>query len=79
MDEGTLEQIGRLAARSHVLEAEVRKAILEQIDSQGSEVVGAAEIRDLAEAFAWVTNPSQGHGNRAQGHRGPREGVKIGY
>jgi hypothetical protein len=47
---------------SHLLEAKVRNAILGQLRSQGDEVVGAKEILDLAEAFAWVTNPGQAHG-----------------
>jgi hypothetical protein len=63
MDEGTAEHIRGLAAESHLLEAKVRQAILGQVQAEGSEVVGAAEIRKVAEAFAWVTNPGQTHGS----------------
>jgi hypothetical protein len=63
-DDGHLEKIQALSAESHQLEAEVRHAILEQLKAQGSQVVGAREILDLAEAFAWVTNPAQAHGGR---------------
>ena len=62
MPERTAEEIRGLAAGSHLLEAKVRHAILEQLLSEGPEVVGAREILDLAEAFAWVTNPAQSHG-----------------
>lgn len=62
LDERTHEEIRRVAAGSHLLEAKVRRAILEQLAAQSSEVVGAKEILDLAEAFAWVTNPGQAHG-----------------
>jgi hypothetical protein len=65
IDEETTERIRNLAAESHVLEANVRRAILEQLQTQGTQVVGAREILDLAEAFAWVTNPGQAHGGRA--------------
>ena len=64
MDEETAQQIRALAVESHSLEAKVRQAILECVRAEESEVVGAAEIRDLAEAFAWVTNPGQAHGGR---------------
>jgi hypothetical protein len=47
---------------SHLLEAKVRRAILGQLDAQASQVVGAKEVLDLAEAFAWTTNPGQDHG-----------------
>ncbi len=60
--ERTAEEIRGLAAGSHLLEAQVRHAILEQLLSQATEVVGAREILDLAEGFAWVTNPAQRHG-----------------
>ncbi len=62
LDEKTEEEIRKLAAGSHLLEAKVRRAILEQLAAQSSQVVGAKEILDLAEAFAWVTNPGQDHG-----------------
>jgi hypothetical protein len=52
MDEGTAQQIRGLAAESPVLEAQVRQAVLGQVQAEGSEVVGAAEIREVAEAFA---------------------------
>ena len=65
IDEETAQRIRGLAAESHLLEASVRRAILEQLQTQGSQVVGAREILDLAEAFAWVTNPGQSHGGRA--------------
>jgi hypothetical protein len=67
MDVGdqTLEQIERISAESHRLEVEVRRAILEQLLAQGNQVVGAREILDLAEAFAWVTNPAADHGSRS--------------
>ncbi len=64
MDEETAQQIRGLAAESHLLEAKVRQAILERVEAESSEAVGAAEIRDVAEAFAWVTNPGQAHGSR---------------
>jgi hypothetical protein len=51
-----------LAARSHLLEAKARRAILEQLLSQRTEVVDARETLDLAEDFAWVTNPPEPHG-----------------
>jgi hypothetical protein len=60
----TLERIERISVESHQLEAEVRRAILEQLLAQGNQVVGAREILDLAEAFAWVTNPASAHGGR---------------
>jgi hypothetical protein len=60
--ERTAEEIRGLAAGSHLLEAKVRHAILEQLVSPGTEVVGTREILDLAEAFAWVTNPAERHG-----------------
>jgi hypothetical protein len=60
--ERTAEEIRELAAGSHLLEAKVRRAILEQVLSQGPEVGRAREILDRAEAFAWVTNPAQSHG-----------------
>lgn len=62
-DQG-LERIERISTETHQLEAEVRRAILEQLLAQGSQVVGAREILDLAEAFAWVTNPAAAHGSR---------------
>lgn len=62
LDDVTFEQVRELAMESHLLEAKVRNAILGQLRSQGDEVVGAKEIQDLAEAFAWVTNPGQAHG-----------------
>jgi hypothetical protein len=62
LDDATAEQIRKLAIQSHRLEAQVRQAILGQLLAQGNEVVGAKEILDLAEGFAWVTNPSQAHG-----------------
>ena len=62
LDDETAAQIRELAVGSHRLEAEVRRAILGQLLAQGEEVVGAREILDLAEAFAWVTNPGQSHG-----------------
>jgi hypothetical protein len=62
LDDATFEQVRELAMGSHLLEAKVRNAILGQLRSQGDEVVGAKEILDLAEAFAWVTNPGQAHG-----------------
>jgi hypothetical protein len=62
LDDETAAQVRKLAAGSHRLEAEVRQAILEQLSAQASQVVGAKEILDLAEAFAWVTNPAQAHG-----------------
>ncbi|HEY1633519.1 MAG TPA: hypothetical protein VGF64_02090 [Acidimicrobiales bacterium] len=65
IDEETTERIRALAVESHVLEASVRRAILEQLLTQGTQVVGAREILDLAEAFAWVTNPGQTHSGRA--------------
>jgi ribosomal protein S12 methylthiotransferase accessory factor YcaO len=65
IDEETTQRIRGMAAESHVLEAAVRRAILEQLQTQGTQVVGAREILDLAEAFAWVTNPGQAHGGRA--------------
>jgi hypothetical protein len=65
IDEETAQRIRGLAVESHVLEASVRRAILEQLLTQGTQVVGAREILDLAEAFAWVTNPGQAHGRRA--------------
>ena len=65
IDEETTQRIRGLAAESHVLEASVRRAILEQLLTQGTQVVGAREILDLAEAFAWVTNPGHAHGGRA--------------
>ncbi len=64
IDEETAKTIRGLAAESHLLEASVRRAILEQLLTQGTQVVGAKEILDLAEAFAWVTNPGQAHGGR---------------
>ena len=65
MEDQTLDRIERISAETHLLEAEVRRAILEQLLAQGSQVVGAREILDLAEAFAWVTNPASAHGGRA--------------
>jgi hypothetical protein len=65
IDEETAQQIRGLAVKSHVLEASVRRSILEQLLTQGTQVVGAREILDLAEAYAWVTNPGQAHGGRA--------------
>jgi hypothetical protein len=62
LDEQTAQQIRELAVGSHLLEAKVRRAILGQLDAQASQVVGAKEILDLAEAFAWTTNPGQNHG-----------------
>jgi hypothetical protein len=64
MDEETAQEIRGLADDSRLLEAKVRQAILGQVQAEGSEVVGAAEIREVAEAFAWVTNPGQPHGSR---------------
>jgi predicted polyphosphate/ATP-dependent NAD kinase len=64
IDEQTAQRIRALAAESHLLEASVRRAILEQLLTQGTQVVGAREILDLAEGFAWVTNPGQAHGGR---------------
>jgi hypothetical protein len=62
LDDQTAEQVRQLAVGSHLLEAQVRQAILGQLLAQGQQVVGAKEILDLAEAFAWVTNPGQSHG-----------------
>lgn len=62
LDDATAEQVRELAVGSHLLEAKVRNAILGQLMAQGEEVVGAKEILDLAEAFAWATNPGQNHG-----------------
>ena len=63
LDDATADQVRELAIGSHLLEAQVRQAILGgQLMAQASQVVGAKEILDLAEAFAWVTNPGQAHG-----------------
>jgi len=62
LDDHTAEQVRELAVGSHVLEAKVRQAILRKLFAQSEEVVGAKAILDLAEAFAWVTNPGQAHG-----------------
>ena len=62
LDDAAAEQVRELAVGSHVLEAQVRRAILGQLLAQSNQVVGAKEILDLAEAFAWVTNPGQAHG-----------------
>ena len=59
------DEIEKISAESHRLEAEVRRSILEQLLAQGTQVVGAREILDLAEAFAWVTNPASAHGGRS--------------
>jgi hypothetical protein len=64
LDNETAKQVQKLAGASHLLEAKVRRAILEQLLAQAEQVVGAREILDLAEAFAWVTNPVQHHGGR---------------
>jgi hypothetical protein len=64
VEDQRLDQIEKISAESHRLEAEVRRAILEQLLAQGNQVVGAKEILDLAEAFAWVTNPASAHGGR---------------
>jgi hypothetical protein len=64
VEDQRLDQIDRISVESHRLEAEVRRAILEQLLAQGNQVVGAREILDLAEAFAWVTNPASAHGGR---------------
>jgi hypothetical protein len=61
MDEEAAQRIRALAVESHLLEAKVRQAILKQVHAEQSEAAGAAEIRYVAEAFAWVTNPAQGH------------------
>ena len=61
-DDGTAAHARELAAESHVLEARVRNAILVQLLAEATEVVGPKEILDLAEAFAWVTNPGRDHG-----------------
>ena len=65
VDDQRLDQIERTSVESHKLEAEVRRAMLEQLLAQGSQVVGAREILDLAEAFAWVINPASAHGGRS--------------
>jgi hypothetical protein len=62
LDDETAQEVRGLASESHLLEAKVRRAILEQLLTQGHQVVGAKEILDLAEGFAWVTNPGQSHG-----------------
>ncbi len=62
LDDQTAEKVRELAVGSHLLEAQVRQAILGQLMAQGQQVVGAKEILDLAEAFVWVTNPGQSHG-----------------
>jgi hypothetical protein len=62
LDDASADQVRELAIGSHVLEAQVRRAILGQLLAQSNQVVGAKEILDLAEAFAWVTNPGQAHG-----------------
>jgi hypothetical protein len=62
MDEETAQQIRALAVESHSLEAKVRQDILEQVQAEQSEAAWAAEIRYVAEASAWVTNPAQGNG-----------------
>ena len=59
------DEIEKISAESHRLEAEIRRSILEQLLAQGTQVVGAREILDLAEAFAWVTNPASAHGGRS--------------
>lgn len=64
LDDDTAQQIQEHAVASHLLEAKVRRAILGQLFAQADQVVGAREILDLAEAFAWVTNPGQSHGGR---------------
>jgi hypothetical protein len=62
LDDEVAAQVRELAVGTHRLEAEVRRAILEQLSAQAGQVVGAREILDLAEAFAWATNPAQAHG-----------------
>lgn len=62
LDDASAEKVRELAIGSHRLEAQVRNAILGQLLAQANQVVGAKEILDLAEAFAWVTNPGQPHG-----------------
>jgi hypothetical protein len=64
VEDQRLDQIDRISGETHRLEAEVRRAILEQLLAQANQVVGAREILDLAEAFAWVTNPASAHGGR---------------
>ena len=62
MPDGAISEVMR---DLHTLEQDVRRGLLEQIRSQAQQVVGTREIVDLSEAFAWLTNPAQGHGARA--------------
>ncbi len=41
---------------------EAREAILKEIAERAPTVGSAGQLRDLAEAFAWVISPSQPHG-----------------
>jgi hypothetical protein len=65
VEDQTVERIEPISAETHLLEAEVRRAIVEQLLAQGNQVVGAREILDLAEAFAWLTNPAETHGSHS--------------
>lgn len=40
-------------------------AILNAIINRAKNVSGASNIRDLAEAWAWVTSPNNGHGGQS--------------
>lgn len=45
---------------------DAREAILQKIESLAPVAGNAGQLRDLAEAWAWVTNPSQPHGGQAK-------------
>jgi hypothetical protein len=64
LDDVTAAQVRELAVGSHLLEAKVRQTILWRLYAQSEQAVSAREILDLAEAFAWATNPGQAHGVR---------------
>jgi hypothetical protein len=66
LEDATAARVRELAADSDMLEAEVRSAILCKLLAESQEAVGAKEILDLAEAFAWITNPGQPHAGSAR-------------
>jgi hypothetical protein len=44
------------------LQEEVRNVLLERIKEAAEQTHGPGALRNLAEAWAWVTSPNQPHG-----------------
>jgi len=45
---------------------DAHKAIVEAIEARAKKAVSAEEVRNLAEAYAWLVHPDQAHGGHSK-------------